>query len=133
MLLNAADSLDIGRTQEFDPDRFAFLHGKAGEVPSEKAQHIRRQLAVEADLLQRLTNPLCQYRQVMNKLVEQAVENRGPLSDMFMQQHQAIRNSIRDAFAAEWTMGAEAFMQSIEKAISDHPDMFPLLSQYYKP
>ena len=46
MLLNAADSLDIGRTQEFNPERFAFLHGKAGEKPTQSAEAIRRELAV---------------------------------------------------------------------------------------
>jgi len=65
LLLNAADSLDIGRTAKFDPEQFAFLHGKPGEVPTPEAQRVREQLAKEANLLQRLTNPLCMHRNVI--------------------------------------------------------------------
>lgn len=41
---NAADSLDIGRTKDFDPNEFAFLKGRQGEVPGKEAKAIRKQL-----------------------------------------------------------------------------------------
>ena len=133
MLLNAADSLDIGRTQEFDPSRFAFLRGKEGEQPTEKAQEIRRQLAVEADLLQRLTNPLCQNRHILDKLIEKAATSSSADANIFLQQRQDILRSIEKYFASEWNTDSETFMQNVEKFISENTELFPLLSQYYKP
>ena len=133
MLLNAADSLDIGRTKTFEPEHFAFLHGKEGEIPSERAQYIRRQLAVEADLLQRLTNPLCQFRNVIQKLGDQALNSRSPVTEMIMEQKREIEEDIARRFASEWNTDADAYMADIEKIIADNRDMFPLLSKYYRP
>ncbi|WP_418765894.1 DUF3626 domain-containing protein [Mailhella sp.] len=133
MLLNAADSLDIGRTQQFDPERFAFLHGKAGETPVDEARKIRAQLAVEADLLQRLTNPLCQSRNVLDKLVMEASTAPAPLAESYMRQRGELRDAIAQKFADEWTVNADAFMRNIEKTITDNPQLFPLLSKYYRP
>ena len=133
MLLNAADSLDIGRTQEFNPERFAFLHGKAGEKPTRNAEAIRRELALEADRLQRLTNPLCQSRNVLDKLVQTAATAPAPLAERCMQDRQELLDAIREEFAREWNKDADSFMRGIEKVIADHADLFPLLSKYYRP
>ena len=133
MLLNAADSLDIGRTQEFNPERFAFLHGKAGEKPTKSAEDIRRELAVEADRLQRLTNPLCKSRNVLDKLVQTAATAPAPLAERCMQDRRDMLDAIREDFASEWNKDADTFMRGIEKVIADHADIFPLLSKYYRP
>lgn len=133
MLLNAADSLDIGRTQQFDPGRFAFLHGKDGETPTTEARKIREQLAVEADLLQRLTNPLCQTRNVLDKLVMSAADAPAPIAEEFMRQQRDLRDAIARKFAEEWSVSADDFMHNIESTIMDNPQLFPLLSRYYRP
>lgn len=133
MLLNAADSLDIGRTQQFDPERFAFLHGRGGEKPTSDARKIRQQLAVEADLLQRLTNPLCQSRNVLDKLVMEAGMAPAPVAESYMQQRRDLLAGVAQKFADEWTIDADTFVRNMEKTIADNPDLFPLLSRYYRP
>ena len=133
MLLNAADSLDIGRTQQFDPERFAFLHGRGGEKPTAEAREIRQQLAVEADLLQRLTNPLCQARNVLDKLVMEAGTAPAPVAESYMEQRRDLLAGVAQKFADEWTIDADTFVRNMEKTIADNPDLFPLLSRYYRP
>lgn len=133
MLLNAADSLDIGRTQQFNPDQFAFLRGKDGEKPTAEAEAIRAQLAVEANLLQILTNPLCRNRNVMDKLIIEAATASGPIAEKLMRQRRELSSDIAAKFTEEWNDDSETFMQKIEKTIQENPDLFPLLSKYYRP
>ena len=133
MLLNAADSLDIGRTQQFDPDKFAFLHGRDGEVPIREAVNLRKKLAEEADLLQRLTNPLCRSRNVLDKLTMLAGEAPYPLSETYMRQRTQLTGDIADAFAAEWNDDAETYLTKIETLVRQNRKLFPTLAEYYLP
>lgn len=132
LLLNAADSLDIGRTASFDPERFAFLHGRSGETPSPEAARLRKGLEAEADLLQRLTNPLC----MQNRLRSHLYDLMADPAERFMQEHymQMLRDmgeEVAAGFEKEWDMDSEAFMAKIEKTVRDNLDIFPILSRYY--
>ncbi|MDR2789036.1 MAG: DUF3626 domain-containing protein [Candidatus Accumulibacter sp.] len=129
LLLNAADSLDIGRTADFDPERFAFLHGRPGETPLPEAQRMRQQLAREADLLQRLTDPLCQVRPVLGHLANEAADS--PFIDTLMEQSAQIKRDVTDAYERRWNESGEAYVQSVENAIRRNPDLFPVLNRYY--
>jgi hypothetical protein len=131
LLLNAADSLDIGRTATFDPEHFAFLHGGAGEVPTREAKTMRAQLAREADLLQRLTDPLCQARPAIDHLYQEMQDAPPHYEDALMTQIRDIRQGVADAYARRWSESGEDFMQSVESAVRLNPDMFPLLAKYY--
>ena len=134
-LLNAADSLDIGRTAAFDPSRFAFLRGENGERIGTAAKRIRSQLAREADLLQRLTNPYCALRNAHEKLFMQRVEaaNSGnmELANLYGRQREDLEADIAEVFRKDWEMSSEDYMSRFEGTIRQNPQLFPLLSKYY--
>jgi hypothetical protein len=135
-LLNAADSLDIGRTAQFDPDKFAFLHGKPGEVPTSEAKRIRVQLEKEADLLQRLTNPLCMHRNILEDVNKEfsdaAINDNTQALETLSQQKKTLLKIISDRFEAEWQVPSQEFVQGIESQIANNRDLFPILSKYYQ-
>jgi hypothetical protein len=113
-----------------DPERFAFLHGGPGETPSPEARRMREQLAREADLLQRLTDPLCQARPALDHLAADAMESPH-LTDTLMTQRQQIREGVADAYARRWSESGEDYLKSVEDAIRLNPDLFPVLGRYY--
>ena len=130
--MRAADSLDIGRTKDFDPEQFPFLKGKPGEAPGEEAQKIRGQLAKEADLLQRMTNPLCANRQALFKLMNDA--GSAPTTEImnfFQEQSSNLQQQIADEFAKDFDVSSEDYMTRFEDTVRQNPKMFPLLSRYY--
>jgi hypothetical protein len=129
-LLNAADSLDIGRTTAFNPEHFAFLRGKPGETPSPEALRMREQLAREANLLQRLTNPKNWADPALDHLAEE-MRVDGKHTETLMAQHRELMEGVRDAYAQRWSESGEEYMHSVEDAIRMNPDMFPVLSKYY--
>ncbi len=131
-LLQSADSLDIGRTGDFDQYYFDFLRDKNGTV-SPEAQKIRDQLADEANLLQRLTNPLCANYQTLNLLTQAASDAD---DDESMTYYQNQRNALDANIKAEMLAQAnnsdnEAFIDGYEDVIRRNPQMFPLLTKYY--
>ena len=131
-LLNAADCLDIGRTKEFDDSYFDFLRGPNGEL-TEDAVRIRDGLKKEADLLQRLTNPLCANRQKMQSLELQMIEvdeAGGDISGI-----QAAKDELREKVGATFIYEAqnisnEDYLLKFENVVKKNPQLFPLLSQY---
>ena len=132
MIMQAADSLDIGRTKDFDPERFQFLKGKNGEVPSNEAQRLREQLAVEADLLQRMTNPYCANRNLLFKMMTDAANAPTDEIAMFFQkQSEELQQQIADEFARDFDVSSEDYLKRFEDTIRQNPKMFPLLSKYY--
>ena len=131
-LLQSADSLDIGRTGEFDQYYFDFLRDKNGTV-SPEAQKIRDQLADEANLLQRLTNPLCANYSTLN-LLTQAASNADDDESMiyYQNQRQALDANIKAEMLAQANNADnEAFVESYENIIRQNPKMFPLFTKYY--
>jgi hypothetical protein len=132
MLLNAADSLDIGRTQTFDPARFAFLLGRDGETPSSAARNLREQLGREADLLQRLTDPLCLHRPVLDHLQMAMLETGNDLErEQLMGQRQTILDAAAGEYARHWGSPAGYYMDGMEDVIRLNPDLFPTFNRYY--
>lgn len=125
MLLNAADSLDIGRVATFDFKYFPFLRGGTQAGPKTvvpEYQGLREQLHEEADLLARMTDPMTQVRDLRLKLAE-----AGELETMVDIQHAAS-----DAVAGQLALDdEEAFLTFVEGKIRTHPDLFPLLTRYY--
>ena len=130
-ILQSADSLDIGRVKDFDPKQFAFLQFGAKEMP-ENIAHLREQLAKEADLLQRLTNPLCANRDVLQQLDITAMNATGNEADKAIMDAQTLRETAEaDLIAEANNADNEAFVAKVEKAIRDNPQLFPVLSRYY--
>gem|GEM_PF-468659 len=129
MLLNAADSLDIGRTQDFKPQYFNFLKN-AGTA---QAEQIRQELIREADLLQRLTNPLCANRQLMNKLADDAGDEDKPMviQELASDQLKELQGQIGAQFIADWEVPNDEYFARFENEIRNNPQMFPLMSKYY--
>ena len=130
-LLQSADSLDIGRTGDFDQRYFDFLRDKNGKVHPD-AQKIRDQLAVEANLLQRLTNPLCAHYPLLHKLQSDAGATTGKLSEELWQQSSQLLEDVTNELIRQANdSDNEAFVDNYENVIREHPQMFPLLTQYY--
>ena len=125
MLLNAADSLDIGRVAEFDFKYFPFLRGGEQEGPKAlvpEYQNLRQALHEEADLLARMTDPLTQTRDLRMKLIQ-----AGEAEDMVH-----VQRAASEAVAGQLALDAEEdFLAFVEGKIRAHPDMFPLLTRYY--
>ena len=130
-LLQSADSLDIGRLGEFDQYYFDFLRDKNGQV-SPEAQKIRDQLAVEANLLQRLTNPLCANHATISKLTDDAMNATGELAIELQRQRDDLDRNIADELIAQANNADnQAFFDDFENVIRANPQMFPLLTKYY--
>ena len=127
-LLQSADSLDIGRTADFDEYYFDFLRDKNGHLTPE-AKLIREELIKEADLLQKLTNPYCANRDYIHYLmIEEGEDNNPEIS----QQREQLLKSVETEFIDEAENVSNAdFFDNVERAIRDHQDSFPLLTQYY--
>ena len=125
MLLNAADSLDIGRVTEFDFKYFPFLRGGEQEGPKAlvpEYQNLRQALHEEADLLARMTDPLTQTRDLRMKLIQ-----AGEAEDMVH-----VQRAASEAVAGQLALDAEEdFLAFVEGKLRAHPDMFPLLTRYY--
>ena len=131
-LLQNADCLDIGRTAQFDDFYFDFLRDKNGQVTPE-AQAIRDQLLKEADFLQRLTNPLCAHRNALQHIDKIIIEGTDRETEKVLsKQKETIDNSIVAEFVNDAEeVSNEEFFDNVERAIREHREMFPLLSQYY--
>ena len=134
MILKAADSLDIGRTRTLDLSRMPFLRGKEGETISPEAKALREGLAKEADLLQRLTDPMCEHRKELAKLDNDIfLYQDSPLMlEQTRQKKQALLDKIAQSYEASWTISADQFMADMEKVIQDNPQLFPILSENYR-
>lgn len=132
MLLHAADSLDYGRVGPMDLSRFGFLKAPEGESTSDSAVSMRKELAREADLLERITNPLCQYRQTLDHLTYAKLDalNAEDLARIDGDR-EALKDAIAKAFEKESENSSEDFMGKFEKVLSDNQGLFPLLSRYY--
>lgn len=129
MLLNSADSLDIGRVATFDLDKLEFLKGSLDDEAGEK---IRQQLANEANILQRMTNPLCSLRNSIDALHEQILTAPSEeWSELLQTELKNIYADARQVLAAEWAQPNEAFVRDFEEALRRGKELMPLLYRYY--
>ncbi|MCR5812985.1 MAG: hypothetical protein K6G15_00635 [Desulfovibrio sp.] len=143
MLLKSADSLDIGRTVEFDTKYFPFLGDKdpnkdnAREpdkytVSSPKARELREQLVKEAKILEIITDPNTRYRDGKIHLMEQFYTGTQQQNALIQQQYLDLVNDVLQEYKSQWTMDSDSFVQNVENIVLKNPDIFPTLSRYYK-
>jgi hypothetical protein len=133
MVFKSADSLDIGRTKDLDLSRMPFLRGKAGEKISQQAIEFREQLAKEANLLQRLTDPKSARREELNQIL---IRMSNPDSDVAMRakdERDALLADVAAAYERDWELSADAFMKKVEDVVLNNPNLFPVLSNFYRP
>lgn len=129
-ILQSADSLDIGRVKDFDPDQFAFMQFGEKNLP-ENISKMRDELIKEANMLQRLTNPLCETKEEYHRLLKIA-GNGGPDAEQAEIDAQALLEKCEQKLIAEAEDGDnEAFVTRVEDAIRNNPQHFPILSKYY--
>lgn len=124
LLLNAADSLDIGRVKDFDFKYFPFLRGGTLEGPRLDVPEyaiLREKLHNEADLLARMTDPITQIRELRGKLLEEGEFET--MRDMGIASSEAVKE--------QYPMGNKEFLEFVENKIRSYPDMFPLLNRFY--
>jgi len=129
-ILQSADSLDIGRVKDFDLAQFAFMQFGEKNLPENIAK-LRDDLVKEADMLQRLTNPLCAKKEEMHRLMGLAAGN-GPEAGQAAQDSAKLVNECEQQLIDEANDGDnEAFVTRVEDAIRNNPQHFPLLSKYF--
>ncbi|MBQ7608102.1 MAG: hypothetical protein IJU76_09060 [Desulfovibrionaceae bacterium] len=106
--------------------------GKPGETCSEEAEKIRKQLAKEADILQRMTNPLCANRSLLNHLSDEAGQAGSEELTMYYQhQKEDWEKQIAEDFARDLDISSDAYLKRFEDKVRNNPKAFPLLSRYY--
>lgn len=143
MVLKSADSLDIGRTVEFDEQYFPFLGDKnpnkvdANEpdkytVSSPKVNELRRQLMKEAKILELITDPSTKYRDARIHLMTQFSQGSIHEQHFFYDQYQQIMQDIQTEYKDGWELNSDAFVQKMEDIVLNNADLFPVLSKYYR-
>ncbi|MCF0253540.1 MAG: hypothetical protein HUK26_04310, partial [Duodenibacillus sp.] len=131
MILKAADSLDIGRTATFELERFPFLKGAGGEKLSDKVVELREELAREADVLQRLTDPYCQIRDGFEYVMrELALAEDGARQEALQEQIAAFNGDVAAGLESMRAMSAGELVALFESRVAENPGLMPLLSRY---
>uniref|UniRef100_B8DQR3 Uncharacterized protein n=1 Tax=Nitratidesulfovibrio vulgaris (strain DSM 19637 / Miyazaki F) TaxID=883 RepID=B8DQR3_NITV9 len=132
LLMQSADSLDISRTQDFDPARFPFLREPVtlpdGRILPQD-DRLRELLTHEAALLQRLTDPAVYARPLMHDLMLQMGEAPDP--SIPAGQLGEVKAAVRQELAELRTLDNDAYLARVEDALRTHAHEMPLLSRYY--
>ncbi len=132
MLLKSADSLDIGRVLEFNPEFFQFLKDKDGTVPNKEAEQIRAELAKEAELLQKMTDPLKLNKPHLDQLEKLALDAPSEQMTKFYQdQKDDVLAGITKVLELDWSLTSEQYLKRVENIIRNNPQMFPILNEFY--
>ncbi|MCQ2444641.1 MAG: hypothetical protein MJ061_04030 [Mailhella sp.] len=148
ILLNSADSLDIGRVQDYDFRYLSFLKGASStgdpvDIPDD--ERLRKGLQAEAMLLAKLTDPivanrmkLTSYDMEMDELDELYRQGRidGATKQAEEERLQNEKEMFRDSMYESMRIlqdipDQEEFISYIEGPIKANPQLFPLLSRYY--
>ena len=100
---------------------------------TEEAQKLRNQLIHEADLLQRLTDPMCQNKALMHSLMRDMLDENlpSPLQMQLQNTVEEIQKEARDQMQKDWNVSNEEFVARFETTIRENADLFPLLNKYY--
>jgi hypothetical protein len=133
LIHKAADSLDIGRTKDFDPKLWPFLREAVvvpGAVISRDTQNLRERLAAEVTRFQQITDPNVRYRDRIQALQLSAMDSAEPES--VMRQVQELKDAVTTELAAMRNMGDEEYFAFFEQTIRDHARELPLLARYYR-
>ncbi|MDR2392165.1 MAG: DUF3626 domain-containing protein [Planctomycetota bacterium] len=131
LLLQSADSLDIGRTADFDYRHCPFLADtlEAGGKTLFIDPDTREALVREATLLQQLTDPAMRNRARLNELMLEALDASDP--EAAQREITAVKDSIRNELARLRQSNNEEYFARIENAIREHARELPLLSRHY--
>ena len=54
------------------------------------------------------------------------------LARIYGEQREAIESAIEKKFSDDWAVSSGDYMARFEKVVRDNPQMFPLLSKYYR-
>ncbi|MBQ8707803.1 MAG: DUF3626 domain-containing protein [Succinivibrionaceae bacterium] len=132
MLLNSADSLDYGRINAgaFRLEHFAFMPPE-GSKPDPDIQEMRKELAREANLLQRLTSPFCAIHQQLDQFDQQMATATGEMETKISEVKESVLNSVAEQIRKDQDIPSDEYMKRFEDTIRNNPKMFPLLSKYY--
>lgn len=142
MLLDSADSLDIGRTGDLIEDYFPFLADKnpnKGErepdkymVSSPRAKQLRRQLQQEARLLQQLTDPKTANFEKNIDLMSHMYSGKPQENEIVKTQWQELQKETKKQYIDSWLIASETYVKNMEDIVLGNPVKFPLLSRYYR-
>lgn len=137
LLIQSADSLDIVRLGlVFDFSRLSFLHGRNGERPCPAAQRLREGLVREAEQLNYLCNPVVRqgtaWRDLEERIGETATRGDYAAASTLMAQREALARLIEGDVQAQGMLPPADFVTYIENLVRDNPQIFPILSRYYR-
>ena len=131
MLIESADSLDISRVLNFDPDLFPFMKNKNMKDSGEEYE-LRKELEKEAKLLQILTDPLCANKNVLEYFDQESFNSPSiEISKVYQAQKREYLEMISKKFEQDWNLSSEDFLKRIEDIVRENKQMFPLLNEYY--
>ena len=134
LTLQAADSLDIGRTKDFSLSRFPFLREDlhVGDIVIHRDEDLRMELAKEANLLQRLTNPLVAIRDLYQELtIEAMMAESEAETNRKNDLAKDIKKGASDHFEFQRDISNADYLRSMEDLIRNNENLFPFLHKYY--
>ena len=130
MLHKAADSLDIGRTMDFDPGKWPFLRESIiapGGVEIGPDEDLRTRLAAEVVKFQRLSNPYSAHRQRMQELMLALLDDPDQVQPLLEAEKAAVANEL----AEMRNMGNDEYFAYFEAIVRDPANGLTLLNRYY--
>ena len=132
LVMQSADSLDISRTQDFRPELFPFLRDPV-TLPDGRIlppdTRVREQLAREAGVLQRLTDPAVQAQPRLTALLVEMAAADDPA--LVQAQIRAVNTTVREQLAELRQLSNEDYLARIEIELRTHAHEMPLLSRHY--
>ncbi|MCR4666801.1 MAG: DUF3626 domain-containing protein [Desulfovibrio sp.] len=142
MLLKSADSLDIGRTADFEEKYFPFLADKDPNkgprepdkytVSSPKVKALREELIKEAKILELITDPATMHNDSKIHLMSMFSQGSLQQQEFMQQQYYDILADIENGYKDGWKMDSDTFVQKVEDIVLQNADLFPVLSKYYR-
>jgi hypothetical protein len=133
MLHKAADSLDIGRTKDFDPSKWPFLREPIvapGGIVVGANERLRERLVAEVTKFQLLTNPLSAHRGRIHELMLGMMNSPDP--EAVNAEIAAERAKVAAELADLRKMTNEEYFAHFEDVIRDPANGLTLLNQYYR-
>jgi hypothetical protein len=157
MLHKAADSLDIGRTVDFDPSKWPFLREPIvapGGVVVGADERLRNQLVAEVTKFQQLTNPYTRHLPRIQELRQAMMNSDNPEVEMAYLRGGTIEvdeevdgvktgnkartrvkgelEMVAEELAAMREMSNEEYFAFFEAVVRDPANGLTLLNQYYR-
>lgn len=134
MVLQAADSMDIGRTADFIPKFNPFLRDWRALPDDVLApdETLRTALFSEAQALIAETDPKARSMPEIWAIGEKLTEVSFKEAAALMKQQNGILEKVeKELTTRRTTFTEDGYIQFFENAILNHPEKYPLLSKYY--